>query len=382
MGAQDVLARVVTALHNAALDETQWPRTSALMDEACGATGNSVVLVEGLGAESRFLFGSFYYRGEPRQEILGEYLENYHPHDERVPRLSRLPDGQLAHVTDLYTPEELKTSPTYNDALRRWGARNALNVRLDGPDRTCIVWTIGDPARPGDWDSEQIDMIQRLQPHLRQFVLIRQAMAKAQALGSSLDQLLGSVRIGAIHLDRQGHIIEANDRALDLLRRRDGLFDTGGFLGAWRPEDNAELQRLLAHALPPLGGQGIAGSMMVGRLRGLPKLVLHISPLAEPFLDFGARRVAALVLVVDPVRQPRLDAKVVAAVLGLTAAESEVAVMLSEGRSPREIARATGRQIGTVYILTRRAHVKLGISRQTDLVRLVLQLGDVAAFQR
>ncbi len=109
--------------------------------------------------------------------------------------------------------------------------------------------------------------------------------------------------------------------------------------------------------------------------------MLHVSPVAERLLDFGARRVSALVLVVDPGSRPRLDAGVVAEVLGLTAAESEVAVMLSEGRSPREIALATGRQVGTVYILTRRAHVKLGISRQAALVRLVLQLADVSAFQ-
>ena len=217
--------------------------------------------------------------------------------------------------------------------------------------------------------------------HTRQFVHTRQVLARAQALGSSISQL-DNVRIGAIHLDRHGRIIEANDRALDIFRRRDALSDPGGFLGAWRPEDNAELQRLVARALPPLGDQGVAGSMTIGRSPGLPKLVLHISPVGERLVDFGARRLSALVLVVDPESRPRLDARMVAEVLGLTAAESEVAVMLSEGRSPREIALATGRQIGTVYILIRRAHVKLGNSRQVDLVRLVLQLADVPTFQR
>ena len=380
MDAQDILGSVVAALQDAALDDTLWPQASALIDEACRATGNSVIVSEGFGKDGRVVFGSLYYRGQPRQEILREYLENYHPHDERVPRLRHLPDSQLTHVTDLYTPEELKTSPTYNEALSRSGARNGLNVRLDGPGGMRIIWAIADPAKAGDWGSDQIDVIERLKPHVCRFVYTRQAMARAQALGASLSQLLDNVRMGAIHLDRHGRIIEANDRGLDILRRRDALSDSGGFLGAWRPEDNARLQRLLARALPPLGGQGVAGSMTIGRSPGLPKLVLHIRPVSQRLLDFGVRRVSALALIVDPERRPALDAGVVAEVLGLTAAESEVAVMLSEGMSPREIALATGRQIGTVYILTRRAHVKLGISRQTDLVRLVLQLADVSAF--
>ena len=66
-------------------------------------------------------------------------------------------------------------------------------------------------------------------------------------------------------------------------------------------------------------------------------------------------------------------------VLGLTAAESEVAVMLSLGRSVRDIAVTTGRKPGTVHDLIKRANKRLGISRQVDLVRLVLQLADLSA---
>ena len=39
------------------------------------------------------------------------------PADERVPRFRQLPDSRLAHVTDLYTAEELKTCPP---TTRRW----------------------------------------------------------------------------------------------------------------------------------------------------------------------------------------------------------------------------------------------------------------------
>ena len=52
--------------------------------------------------------------------------------------------------------------------------------------------------------------------------------------------------------------------------------------------------------------------------------------------------------------------------------------MLAEGRTPRDIAVATGRQVSTVKVLIRRAYRPLGISRQVDLEQLVLSLSDVS----
>ena len=48
--------------------------------------------------------------------------------------------------------------------------------------------------------------------------------------------------------------------------------------------------------------------------------------------------------------------------------------MLSEGKTVRHIAVAMSRQEGAVYWLLQQIYKKLGISRQVDLVRLVLSL--------
>ena len=95
----------------------------------------------------------------------------------------------------------------------------------------------------------------------------------------------------------------------------------------------------------------------------------------------GAPRVAGLVLLVEPESAPRLDAGTVSEALGLTRAESEVAVMLSEGRSVREIAAATDRKAVAVHDLIKRVNKRQGISRQVDLVRLVLRPSELSPSQ-
>ena len=375
MSERDLFDRILMSLHDAMLDDVHWPATAKLIDEACRTKGNMLGFGERRSNDDvQIFFARFCHRGERRQDWEHEYSEVYYPRDERVPRLMQLPPGHLMHVKDLYTDEELKTSPVYNEALLRSESQNSLNVRLDGPGGSGIGWVIADPSGPGSWETGQIEMVERLLPHIRQFVFIRDALAGSDALGASLTGLLETTRSGVIHLDRRGRIVEANDRARGILRRADGLSDQGGFLGAWLPADNAKLQRLLARALPPLGGQGVSGSITIGRISGLPRLAVHINPVADSHSEFRNRRVAALVLIVDPAIQPGINPGPVAEILGLTPAEGQVAAMLSEGKTVRDIAMATSRQEGAVYWLLHQIYRKHGISRQVDLVRLVLSL--------
>ena len=65
-----------------------------------------------------------------------------------MPRLQELPDSKVVRMTNLYTQEELKTSPAYKEAMRIIGTQNGLMVRMDGPIGTQFVWGLADPVKP------------------------------------------------------------------------------------------------------------------------------------------------------------------------------------------------------------------------------------------
>ena len=377
MSVQDAFERILASLYEAMLDDTLWPATSALIDEACGIQGNGIMVGAGPRDAVRALFVGLYYRGERREDWEREYLEVYHPIDESVPRFRQLPDSRVVHVTDLYTAEELKTSLTYNEALHLGSAQNSLRVRLDGPDGSHITWGIHDPVASGGWESSQLTLIKGLLPYIRQFVRVRQALVGAEALGASVADLLDTPRIGVIHLDRRGQIIEANDRARAILRHGDGLSDRGGELRARGPADHAHLEGLLAGALPS-AGVGVSGSMLLRRPSGVLPLVVHVKPVVGPQPDYGARRVAVLVLLVEPGRPSRIDPALVATTLGLTRAESQIAVALAQGQTVREIAGTTGRQVSSIHWHLKHIYRKLGVARQAELVQLVRALTEFA----
>ena len=376
MSDQDAYRRILASLSDAMLDDSHWPATSALIDEACGLTSNALLIGEGPKNDKRVLTVGFYSRGQRHEEQEREYLGVYHPIDERVPRVRRLPDSRLVHVTGLYTAGELKTSPTYNEFLLRAGHQNSLNVRLALSEGSHITWALGDPVASGGWGSSRIAMIRTLLPHIRQFIRVRQALVRAEARDSSVTALLDNPRIGVLHLDRRGRILEVNDRARGILGKGDGLSDRDRMLRARKAADRLRLERLVASALPDSGAVAAGGSMLVGRRFGSPPLVVHVKPVAVPQPDYGARHAAALVLIVEPGKGHRIDPDLVAGVLGLTPMEGRVAVWLAEGRSVRDMAEATGRTEGSIYWHLKQIYRKQPISRQADLVRLVLSIAE------
>ena len=377
MGELEAFEHILASLHEAALDNTHWPTASALIDDALGVHGNSLAFGDlHSGKDIQFYFLETFSHGQRLSEFEREYFEDYYPLDERVHHVRKLPDSRVVSMSELYTEKELKASVVYNDYLTRLQAQNGISVRLDGPDGTSIGWGVHDPLNGAKWSSTQLNLTRRLLPHIRQYVTVRQSLAGAGALGASLTELLNTTGLGIIQLDPRGRIVEVNDRARDLLRTGDGLFDERGFLLARRTEANARLQEMLKRALPPFGTQGVGGSTMVGRASALP-LVLHVNPVDRQESDIRVWPVAALMLVMDPASRRRIDPAVAGAALGLTGMESQVAVMLAEGMSVGNIAVATDRKESTIRWHVRNMFTKLGLSRQADLVRLLLPLAGV-----
>ena len=213
-------------------------------------------------------------------------------------------------------------------------------------------------------------------PHVRHFVHVRQALAGAHALGGSFVPLLESACLGVIHLDRQGCIARLNDNARGLLGEDNALREEEGFLRAWLTGDDAQLKGLVAAALPAAGG-----ALLLRDPHKMPGLTLHVHPVAVREMDFGFPDLGALVLIEILERPLRLDAGLVASVLGLSAIEGRVAVLLAEGRTVPEIAVRCKRAHTTVRTHVRRIHARLGVSRRADLVRLVLSVPERAGIR-
>ncbi|MDE0357750.1 MAG: helix-turn-helix transcriptional regulator [Gammaproteobacteria bacterium] len=383
MATQDAFDRTLMLLYEAALTDDKWVMAAASINEVIGANGHSLSYANpSPPANPEVLLSRFFVGPERRDDMEELYFRDYYRCDEAIPRLHGLRDGELAYRSDLYTQQEKKTSVVYNEFRCTYGTQHGLYVGLDGLEGGAVVLSLGNSTEGGSWGHGQIRTIKRLAPHLRQFARARHAMAQAGALSASLSALLENGRSGFIQLDRRGRILEANDRARKILLERDGLRDAGGVLAAGMPAENAELQRRLATALPPHGSQAAGGSMKITRTKTRTPLVLEVCPVRTESADRREGDVAALVLLVDPAARPRIDPAFAAKVLGLSPAESRVAVDLAAGRTIAGIAAELGCAESTVRTHVRRTYRKLSVRKQTDLVRRIMSLEALTGSRR
>ena len=382
MDLQDRFDRTVSLLYEAALTDELWTSAAASINDLLGTHVHSWTSVDLTPPiKPRIEFSAFFMGRQHRPDLERLYFRDYYALDEAIPRLYGLRDREIVYKSDLYTDQEKKTSAAYHEFRRPSNWRQGFFLGLHLLDGRAIVLSFGDSTERGGWGGEQIRILRRLAPHARQFARVRHALADAGAVGAALTAQFEDGRTGLITLDRRGRILDANDRARDLLLRRDGVRDQGGTLAAATPGEDGQLQRLLAQALPSGSTQGAGGSMRIARGKGRT-LVLEVNPVGEAGRQYHTRDVAALVLLVAPAARARVDPDFAAAVLGLTLAEARVAVRLAAGQTAAGIAQELGCAESTVRTHVQRAFRKQGITKQTQLVRIVLSLETLRGSRR
>ena len=64
MSEQPAFERILASLYDATLDDTHWPATSTLIDEACGIAGNALLVgknVRDIARTTGFTEGAIYW---------------------------------------------------------------------------------------------------------------------------------------------------------------------------------------------------------------------------------------------------------------------------------------------------------------------------------
>lgn len=177
-----------------------------------------------------------------------------------------------------------------------------------------------------------------------------------------------------------GTVATCNSAARQILLKSDGLMLSGSHLASNRPSETKVLHdRLAAVASGKAGAENSAYTILtVSRPSGLAPFILLIAPLRGTVGAGTDGAPMALVLVGD-LEWPIPDhARQLRLAFDLTEAEADVAMALTEGAEPKEIARQRGVQLSTIRTQIKMIFAKTGAARQTDLVKLIARLPSLS----
>ena len=358
--------QLIEQVYESVFDDAAWFDVTAALDGMLDIQGHHVALIDQTRADPHLVFSRLYLDGAPADDIEEEYLRDYFAIDERIARTPQLPLGEPIDNRQCFTGEELRTSATYNEFLRRVNGTNQVCVRLPGTGSESDVWALT-RRRPRSFETSELDLLRRLGRHMGRMVHMRRALATVDALGMSLAQTIDRAAAGVFLLDRTGRIVECNDRARELLAAEGGLRDDHGLLGAKSPNAHRALRAAVRDAAA--GRAPTVSAVQIPHADPGRWVVAHVGHVPRTVRALGA---AVLVVVRDPWATRKMDPALVQHAFGLTAAEAEVAALLAEGRTVGEIAEQRFRTVASVRWHLKQVYAKTGLRGQADLVGALL----------
>lgn len=240
----------------------------------------------------------------------------------------------------------------------------------------------------GPWPQDSIDKLTDLAPHFQQALHIYQEFTHLNLKESTLKSALNNVSLGVVLIDNDSQVVYTNQAAK-------ALFDSNGTLTiinqriiTTNSSDTQRLRDAFETALKISENDDddrttVLGIKQPNRSRPLSLLVMPLEREGS-HLAFGFPESYAAVFVSDPDHCNNMPLAALHNIFSLTKNEAEVAISIANGYSVAKTSEARGVTTETVKSQLKSIYTKLGIQKQTELVRIVFTIpfGNIGSTDR
>lgn len=364
---EQVLLRILEVLYEAPSNPSQWRTFLQTTGEALGAESASLLIHE-IGDVQSIIVEQ--WNVDP--EAVRQYEAHYTEKDVWFQRIRNSREW-LATSEQLVPFDALQRTEFYNDLIKHYNIPHAVAVMLERTPERIGNLGIYRGLGAGAFGLEVLEPIRILRPHIQRAYRLHRQLSATRRRNESLQAALDCIRTGVILLGKNLKIVTTNRAADRLLAAQDGLLATREGLRTVSTAESGELQRLVGTscAMPADPARGCGGVMGVTR-RNKPPLHLTVSPARG--LDMERNSVVrAIVFVNDPAEKVRPLPETLQQRYGLTPAECRLATLLADGRTLKQISEMLGVSRNTLKSQLSNIYGKMGTSRQSDLVRMLLK---------
>lgn len=287
-----------------------------------------------------------------------------------------LPHDQPVTPVDVLGERAWLDSTLYREYLRPLDILHILGVNLapsqEGED--CRLRVTRPHGMPPFGEREKA-VFALLLPHLKRAVRLASQMDNLNLERKLLAVTVERMQLGTVTLDEKGAIVSVNEEARTILDQQDGIRLAGGALRADYPEEQAQLQKLIAAALMAARAGQVAAmpeAISITRRSGRARLSVLVRIIAAEAREDAWSRAKVAVFLRNPEQQGTQSLELVRRLFELTHAEASLAMLLANGLTLDEASEQLNIRRNTARAHLRSIFSKMGVTRQTELVRLVL----------
>jgi DNA-binding CsgD family transcriptional regulator len=358
---------LVSALYEGPMESPPWQSAMQLLRERLRAAHVTLMLRPPSADSSGIMINT--------GPVTTQGVESYENHFFSLDPFVRLREDEVVTAEELIGKQWLD-SPIYLEYLRPLGIRHLLGADIytrEGIECRLRI-TRDEGAEP--FSEADKRLVRFLLPHLKRSIQLHARLdfleCERQLFAGTVNRML----LGMISFAEDGEILETNQEAKRILSERDGVWIADNKLCVDSAQESRELHRLIRQSLTEATraeGAAVVEAMSVTRPSGRAPLGILIRAVPLGPWSESKRRPAAVLFLRDAESNvPQPSQELVRRLFGLTRKEAALALLLAEGYTLDEAADKMDVRRNTARTHLRSIFCKTGVTRQTMLVRLLL----------
>lgn len=308
-------------------------------------------------------------------DITTEGLISYNSHFFAMDPFVGLPADKMVTVNDILDETRWMASPFYQEFLLPYNVHRLMGADIVTADGGECRLRVCRPRDAPDFSAADKALCSMLLPHFKRAVTLHDKLDLVESERKLYSGAMDRLMVGTIILDKNGRVLKTNGQADAILQAGDGMRLVSNMPHATHAADNRELQRLIKVALARHGNHrtpAVVDAISVVRNSGKRNLgvVVHSVPPGE--WSDGTSSPAAIIYIRDPEHKAQAPHEIVRQLFKFTPAETSLAMQLANGLSLEDAAIELGIRRNTARAHLRAIFSKTDVTRQTELVRLLL----------
>jgi DNA-binding CsgD family transcriptional regulator/PAS domain-containing protein len=285
-----------------------------------------------------------------------------------------LPPAEVVSLHEYLSTEVLLASDFYRVIMQPQGWYDFLGVDIREEGELDVRFRVGRHEGAKPFAAREKQLLQALLPHLERSVRLQTRFSRTERERAIYAGAVEQLAVASIILDEQGRVLSLNDTAAALLSCGDGITMVDKSLRLTDESANTELGQVLQAVMQSRRNPrpGAAQAMQIHRGGSLPDLglVARAVPRASGVEGRGIPSIA--VFISDPQQAAEPPTKIISRLFGFTPTEANLAMLLANGLTLDEASAELAVSRNTARSHLRAVFAKTGVTRQTGLVRLIL----------
>jgi DNA-binding CsgD family transcriptional regulator/PAS domain-containing protein len=369
MASDAELRRLTAAIYEAAVDPKAWRTFLRMLADSVEGGATSLLLFD-----TNRMTGNIGHTVNMDPVLQRRYAEHYSSIDGWGLGAQKmyLEQGRVFTGEELWPEERVPKGEFYSDWLRPLNCFHQFGgVILRQGSLHCVVASMRS-KRAGPFGVKETAVLKQLLPHLQRAVQFQRKMAGIDLIAKAAMSALDHLSQGVLVVEMSGKVIFLNRAAEGIINSKDGLSIQRSVLSTAIPQEARHLQKLIRDASRlKVRDTKNAGAMAVSRPSLKRPFSVLVTPVPGDCMFTDITRPCAIVFVTDPEVLPEADKHTLCRIYGVTKAEAEIALRLTEGKSLADVCDLLDISRNTAKTHLKSLFDKLGVHRQGELVAVV-----------